>query len=301
MATPAGKALKLLDEAIAAAKKAWSSGDDAALKSYKELRRQRDDLLSSGAKPDIENGTLVDALMRRANDPDLPNMDFRGGHTAPVDPEYNSPIHNLTETGTYPSDVYGPNGLRYYGGGAEDKAAFDVFERVHGKPDEMVDIYRAVPPDAPDEILPGDWVTTTKDYADMHGLGLEDYKILQGRTEAKRLRTDGNSPHEFGYTGNARPDLLAGTALGTGAAAAALRPVFDERGRPTDPEHGDIRAPEHPTVLKLADALSKISSSVEGSPAELFAPEATADWLRKLAYKQTPNWQDRIGVLGDFL
>ncbi len=146
-------------------------------------------------------GDLVRALLRRADEV-LPSTAYRGGHTAPVDPEYHSPLHDLTETGTYPGDVYSPNGPRYYGhGGPEDAEAFEVINRVAGDPDAPVTIYRAVPEDAPDEILPGDWVTTSETYAHGHGDMRGDYKVLTGETEAKRLRTDGNSPMEYGYTG----------------------------------------------------------------------------------------------------
>ena len=243
-----------------------------------------------------KRGEVIEAIVRLLGDPKMPDLSYRGGHTAPVDPEYHSPIHNLTEAGTYPADVYGPNGLRYYGGGPEDKEAFDILNRLKGQPEEMVDIYRAVPGDAPDEILPGDWVTTTENYARQHGEYFDDPKILRGSVPAKKLRTDGNSPHEFGYTGNARPDLLA-TMAGVGG-AAAMAPWLLDGG----PSGDQIKAPAHPKMQALADVLINAGHSIEGSPAELvFNPRPVGRWLSKLAYGDKPTAADRLAVGAEFL
>ena len=53
-------------------------------------------------------------------------------------------MHDLT--GTYPDDVYGPNGARYYGdGSACDNESMAIIQSVRGKPRARVKIYRAVP------------------------------------------------------------------------------------------------------------------------------------------------------------
>ena len=150
---------------------------------------------------EASSGDIIDAIVRTADDPDLPDTGYRGGHTAPVDPEYHAPLHEMNLT--YPDDIYSPQAARYYGHGNTylDAPSFNVINRVRGKPDADVTMYRAVPLDATNEILPGDWVTTNQRYAKEHGEGLEKYKILKGKTKAKKLRTDGNSPHEYGYTG----------------------------------------------------------------------------------------------------
>ena len=150
---------------------------------------------------EASSGDIIDAIVRTADDPDLPDTGYRGGHTAPVDPEYHAPLHEMNLT--YPDDIYSPQAARYYGHGDTylDAPSFNVINRVRGKPDADVTMYRAVPLDATNEILPGDWVTTNQRYAKEHGEGLEKYKILKGKTKAKKLRTDGNSPHEYGYTG----------------------------------------------------------------------------------------------------
>lgn len=168
---------------------------------------------------------VIAALVRRAGDADIPEAAYRGGHTAPVNPDYYAPLHDMTQT--YPDDIYSAQGARYYGHGDPqlDRESFEVINRVRGDENAPVTMYRAVPGNAPNEINPGDWVTPNLEYARLHGERWDDYKILKGETNAGRLRTDGNSPHEFGYTGNATPAALAATAVGTGA-GMAIAPEF---------------------------------------------------------------------------
>lgn len=69
----------------------------------------------------------------------------------------------------------------------------------------------------------GDWVTLSKAYAKEHGEGAlnGDYKIISQKVPARKLFTDGNSIHEFGYdmSGKALPEMLG--MLGLGAAGVA--------------------------------------------------------------------------------
>lgn len=129
---------------------------------------------------------------------------YQGGHRAPVRMDVNSPAFDLE--GSMP-DIYGPNGIRYYGFGADaagqamDRETLGVLQGIRGKPDATVTIYRAVPKDAPDTINPGDWVTINPDYAALHGEGrlAGDFKIIRMDVRADELFTDGNSIHEFGF------------------------------------------------------------------------------------------------------
>ena len=132
--------------------------------------------------------------------------DYRGAHTAPG-PEFGAQLHDLTGGGQmYPDDVYSPNAYRFYGHGgpdvALDKETTKIAQSFRGKPDEMVDIYRAVPNEADiTAINAGDWVTINPNYAKQHGesqLG-GDYKILQQKVPAKTIWTNADSIHEYGY------------------------------------------------------------------------------------------------------
>ena len=72
--------------------------------------------------------------------------DYRGQHTAPMRDD-GAPLSDVTANGIYPDDIYGPNGLRYYGTGDEsmDAAALSVIRRMKGKPSTKITVYRAVP------------------------------------------------------------------------------------------------------------------------------------------------------------
>ena len=130
--------------------------------------------------------------------------EYRGAHTAPG-PEFGAQLHDLTGGGQmYPDDVYSPNAVRYYGTGdtALDKESFAIAQRMRNKPDEMVDIYRAVPNESDiTSINAGDWVTINPNYAKQHGESNlpEGYKILSQKVPAKSVWTNADSIHEYGY------------------------------------------------------------------------------------------------------
>jgi hypothetical protein len=86
-----------------------------------------------------------------------------------------------------------------------------------------------VPSHVEDAINPNDWVTLSPTYARGHGEAWDDAKILKGRVKASQLMTDGNSPHEFGYTGSAKIKPLAGVAAGSTAAAVAPLAFIEKR------------------------------------------------------------------------
>jgi len=126
--------------------------------------------------------------------------DYRGAHKAPYKSEDNAPGHELDKT--FPSDVYGPNGHRYYGMGDQmDKDTLTIMKAAKGKPDHPITVYRAVPAEhAGEDIHPGEWVTPNLDYAEQHGKYFDNgYHILEKTVPAKHIWTDANSLHEFGY------------------------------------------------------------------------------------------------------
>ena len=168
-----------------------------------------------------------------------PDTSYRGDHRAP-DADYGAPLHDLTQM--IPEDIYSTQGRRLYGLGQSDvdNEAFDVLNAVRGQPDAEVTMYRAVPEDAPDAILDGDWVTTSEEYARMHGENAlnGEYKILTEPTYARRLQSEGY-PYEFGYmeNGMSTPGFMAMLAAGGAGATAAARgshPVSQQAGQVWD-------------------------------------------------------------------
>ena len=149
----------------------------------------------------------IPQILERNNQPlvnALRNTEYRGSHTAPG-PDFGARLDDLTGGGQmYPEDVYSPQAVRYYGTGDTklDKESFAIAQRMRNKPDEMIDIYRAVPNDADiGAINAGDWVTINPNYAKQHGESNlpEGYKILSQKVPAKSVWTNADSIHEYGY------------------------------------------------------------------------------------------------------
>jgi len=141
-----------------------------------------------------------------------------------------APLHDLTGGGTvYPDDVYSPMAARYYGhggGDAMDRQTVNLIQSLKDRPDAEVTMYRAAPKEATG-INNGDWVTINKTYAKQHGESTMggDYKILSQKIPARKLFTNGDSIHEFGYdeSGKIIPELLALLAGGAGAGGYLAR------------------------------------------------------------------------------
>lgn len=125
--------------------------------------------------------------------------DYKGSHTAPNAAKYGATLDNLG--GIMPENVYSSKGIGLYGLGDRqiDSQWFAAAYKAKGNPDAEVTVYRAVPKGVKD-INNGDWVTTSKNYAQNHGesaLG-GDYEIISKKVKAKTLSSEGY-PYEFGY------------------------------------------------------------------------------------------------------
>lgn len=149
------------------------------------------------------------------------SIDRAGAHS-PAGPESGSPLFDLS--GTYPDDVYSHNGLRYYGTGdaQKDAEAYNLIQKASGRPHFTTTAYRAVEKNGPKEILPGDWVTLSEQYAREHGdnaLG-GDYKIIKKPVSAQDIWTSGDSWLEWGY--HPQPERNWGTLTGENAKKSLL-------------------------------------------------------------------------------
>lgn len=108
----------------------------------------------TGEKPPEEgllNLSNMTAMMVGSRLPEplrhIVNTSYRGLHQAPTE---GAPAHDLTGSGkVYPDDVYGPNGILYYGHYGQnnpmDSQTFGLLHQVKGRPNAPVTIYRAVP------------------------------------------------------------------------------------------------------------------------------------------------------------
>jgi hypothetical protein len=129
--------------------------------------------------------------------------DYHGVHTAPSS-VYGAPMHALVGGDSpLPDDIYHrPTQMRYYGTGENksDSESFAAINRTRGKPDAKVTVYRAAP-DTVNKINPGDWVTPSKSYAQLHLNGPLNGEghIVSADATAKELWTNGDSINEWGW------------------------------------------------------------------------------------------------------
>jgi hypothetical protein len=84
-----------------------------------------------------------------------------------------------------------------------DQPTLATLRRVKDKPLEYVTVYRALPPDATQEINPGDWVTISEAYARQHAMQEDgsDWPVVSLRVQAGSLFNDGSSVFEYGWAG----------------------------------------------------------------------------------------------------
>ena len=137
--------------------------------------------------------------------------DYKMTHTSPQ-PEGKNSLDDFSET--MPDSPNDPNFARYYGMGGEyskaDAETIAVMKTVQGNPDAEVTIYRAVPKGVKD-INAGDWVSTSKDYANRHGDSHIEggYDLIEKKVRAGDLNTDGDL-HEWGYNPSKADDGVLG-------------------------------------------------------------------------------------------
>lgn len=127
--------------------------------------------------------------------------DYRMQHQAPG-ADYGAPLHDVENM--MPDFYTHPH---YYDHGQEhfhDSA--HVIRGARNQPEKMINVYRALPGEhAHKGIRPGDWVSTSKDYARGEGRmhdSKDDYPVIHARVPAKHLHTEGDV-HEWGYNGPA--------------------------------------------------------------------------------------------------
>jgi hypothetical protein len=155
------------------------------------------------------NSMPVDEYMRQAKEIKKAReaekeLNYRGTHTAPYRTEDGTTAPAYEMNRTYPDDIYGDFGYRYYGHGSDismDKQTMAVLQAAKGNPDYPITVYRAVPKEfAGEDIYTGDWITPNLKYAKQHGERFDDgYHIIEKTVPAKHMWTNADSIHEFGY------------------------------------------------------------------------------------------------------
>ena len=183
---------------------------DFIVQGFKALRSEE------GASEIIRN-KLTTVKDRLTQPGEMPTVGSLGGNIG-VDTSYRmqhqpneegAPLFDMTGGGEFfPDDIYSSNGLRFYGNPNSefDRESYEIIQKVRGNPEAEVTIYRAVPnEESISTINPGDFVTISKKYAELHGEsgygkdGTDKGKILSIKVKAKDLKSEGNDLNEFGY------------------------------------------------------------------------------------------------------
>jgi len=141
----------------------------------------------------------VDQMMAQSMAPTGMTASYKGAHIAPNAKVYGATLDNLE--GIMPIDVYSSKGKNLYGHGDPqiDNEWWKAAYLAKDNPTRPTRIYRAVPKGVTD-INSGDWVTTSKTYAQNHGESAlnGDYDIISKTVKANQLSSEGY-PYEFGY------------------------------------------------------------------------------------------------------
>ena len=92
------------------------------------------------------------------------------------------------------TDLYNPRlAEQLWGSGLKgEREIIGLLQKLRGKPEEMIDIYRGVPEGVTD-INPGDWVTLHPRYAKEYG------NVISKKVPAKHITSWPDSLVEFGY------------------------------------------------------------------------------------------------------
>jgi hypothetical protein len=101
-----------------------------------------------------------------------------------------------------PSDYFTPAGVRIYAHGREGLQSYNAILDAIDENAQQIKAYRAVPSNLPiNEIMNGDWITFSRDYAKMHGESRfdGDYKIIEQIINVEDAWFDGNDINEWGF------------------------------------------------------------------------------------------------------
>lgn len=136
--------------------------------------------------------------------------DWRAAHRPPdPDDDVGAPLHQLDRV---MPDFYERPSLYHFGEPGQHEATSAAF-RVRGRPDAKVRIYRALPAQhAHRGFQPGDWVSTSKEYARQHARQTDpkhDWPVIRTSVRAGELWTHGDSVAEYGYHGPARQGMVS--------------------------------------------------------------------------------------------
>ena len=185
-------------------------------------KSKKTDATSNNKIEDLRRAANIERFGYDPNDPKtLPDTSYRLQHQA-RGPNEETPVRldDLTKSTTgeeagYPNNFYLPEGQRIYAQGARNAndeygmantESYNIIKKVKNNPNATVTIYRGVPDEnSIKNINPGDFVTLSKKYAELHAAsgygpdGSQKGKIISKKVKVKDVFWDQNDVNEFGY------------------------------------------------------------------------------------------------------
>lgn len=163
--------------------------------------------ISFGNGGDLTRHDFPEPLRMKASKTASDEDDYRLQHEAP-DADYGAPLHDVRK---HMRDFY-EHPEYFHGGLAHDHESTHVIRAARDQPEKMIHVYRSLPAEhAHKGIRPGDWVSTSQDYARGEGRTTsntkDDYPVIRARVPAKHLHTEGDV-NEWGFNG---PETVFGS------------------------------------------------------------------------------------------
>lgn len=150
----------------------------------------------------IDGGTMDDNISDPVRDlqPMMAHIamaeDYWMQHRPPTS-ENGAPIHAMD---VHAHDIYENPHYFMYNDPKYDRESWEAIQAVRGRPNGMVMIHRATPAQS---INPGDWVSTSYEYAKAHGMHpddpSQDLPVASKHVPASSLWWSGDDLNEFGY------------------------------------------------------------------------------------------------------
>ncbi|ACH62086.1 hypothetical protein MYRNA_78 [Mycobacterium phage Myrna] len=150
----------------------------------------------------------------------MADYDEYAGHHQSPGPETGWPAWDMAgKHGTFGEDFGGvPEDWythpHYYSAGETSKGDLrrtqKIYNDMHGKPDHLVDVYRALPSQHATHFNTGDWITHSPEYAQQHADSQGDgtWSVMRAQVPAKHLYHNGDSYYEMGYHGPKVPGVV---------------------------------------------------------------------------------------------
>ncbi|KKL46583.1 hypothetical protein LCGC14_2344110, partial [marine sediment metagenome] len=235
------------------------------------------------AKPEVEPKKELEPLAEEARKYESAEefVDSRRNIHRPPSIESGSRLDDLTNS--YGEDIYSEKALQYFGTNESyDKGAIGIINKAKGNPEAEIKVYRTTEKGDPTEILPGDWVSITKQYAIEHGeRSLKGAPVLVEKTvKVKDIIGNADSLHEYGYRPEEHRDLTK----------AQLTEIWNKaQEKPTEPKAEPTEQPITKTTYDFETGRPEMTEKFEYFTKEI---EGKTEYFKREKVKVAPPTEE---------